>query len=400
MRHSRHIIFSLLITLGLAAGPLSARDETHPDRVISRMAFGSCATTEKLQPFWEQVGAYAPDLWLWLGDTIYADSPRPKAETAEERARIVLDRMPGLYAEQRAVPGYAALRETAFIAGTWDDHDYGINDGGAEWIGREEAQRHFWDFYDEPADSPRRALPGVYRALRFGPPGRMVQIILLDTRSFRGPLNRLAEAQENDWVEGRPGRYTTTDDPAITLLGEEQWQWLEQVLREPADLRLLVSSFQVVADDHQWEKWGNLPHERRRLFRLLRDTGAEGVIILSGDRHLGELSVLDPAREHHPEFVAPDYPLIDFTASALTQSRPTGFAAQQEGRWASAISYRNEINRHRVGSPLRYNHYGTLTIDWENPAGAQLTFELVADTGVPLLRHRIAMTTLHAPARN
>jgi alkaline phosphatase D len=400
MRYSHPILSGLLITMGLAAGPLPARDEIHPDRVISRMAFGSCATTEKLQPFWEQVGAYAPDLWLWLGDTIYADSPRPKAETAEERARIVLDRMPELYAEQRAEPGYAALRETAFIAGTWDDHDYGINDGGAEWIGREAAQRHFWDFYDEPADSPRRALTGVYRALRFGPPGRMVQVILLDTRSFRGPLNRLAEAQENDWVEGRPGRYTTTDDPAISLLGEEQWRWLEQVLREPADLRILVSSIQVVADDHQWEKWGNLPHERRRLFRLLRDTGAEGVIILSGDRHLGELSVLDPVRELHPEFVAPNYPLIDFTASALNQSRPTNFTAQQEGRWASPISYRNEINRHRVGSPLRYNHYGTLTIDWENPAGAQMTFELVADTGVPLLRHRVALTTLCAPVRN
>lgn len=400
MRYSHPILSCLLVTLGLTAGSLLARDETHPDRVISRLAFGSCASTTKPQPFWEHVNTYAPDLWLWLGDTVYADSPRPKAETAEERARIVLDRMPELYAQQRAVPGYAALRETAHIAGTWDDHDYGDNDGGAEWIGREEAQGHFWDFYDECPDSPRRALPGIYRAMRVGPPGRTVQVILLDTRSFRGPLTRLAEVNGDDWVEGRAGRYTTNHDPATTLLGEEQWRWLEQVLREPADLRILVSSIQVVADDHRWEKWGNLPHERRRLFRLLRDTGAEGVIILSGDRHLGELSVLDSAREPHPDFVAPDYPLIDFTASALTQSRPTDFAAQQEGRWASPISYRNEINRHRVGTPLRYNHYGTLTIDWENPAGAQLTFELVADTGVPLLRHRVALGTLRAPARN
>jgi alkaline phosphatase D len=389
---------ALLFISTLSAEP--GRDEVHPDRVVSRLAFGSCATTEKPQPFWEHVNAYAPDLWIWLGDTVYADSPRPRADTEEERARIVLDRMPELYRQQRAVPGYAALRDAAFVAGTWDDHDYGDNDGGAEWIGREEAQRHFWDFYDEPADSPRRTLPGIYRALRFGPPGRTVQVILLDTRSFRGPLTRLPEVNRADWVEGRGGSYTTTDDSAATVLGETQWQWLEQVLREPADLRILVSSFQVVADDHHFEKWGNFPHERRRLFRLLHDTGAKGVVILSGDRHLGELSILDPAREPHPDFVAPGYPLIDFTASALTQSRPTDFATQQEGRWASPIGYRNEINRHRVGSLLRYNHYGTLTIDWENPAGAQLTLELVADNGTPLLRHRVTLSRLRTQALN
>ncbi len=394
------ILCFLIGSAWLTISTSSARQEAHPDRIVNRLAFGSCATTEKPQPFWDHVNAYAPDLWIWLGDTVYADSPRPKAETAEERARIVLDRLPELYAQQHAVPGYAALRETAFITGTWDDHDYGDNDGGAEWIGREEAQRHFWDFYDEPTDSPQRALSGIYRTLRFGPPGRTVQVILLDTRSFRSPLTRLTEVNENDWVEGRAGRYATTDNPAATLLGGPQWQWLEQVLREPADLRILISSIQVVADDHHWEKWGNLPHERRRLFRLLRDSGADGVIILSGDRHLGELSLLDPTREPHPDLAAPDYPLIDFTASALTQSRPTDFATQQEGRWANPIDYRNEINRHRVGSLLRYNHYGTLTIDWDNPAGTQLTLELVADNGTPLFRHRVALARLRTQAGN
>jgi alkaline phosphatase D len=372
------------------------RDESHPDRTVSRIAFGSCAQQDKSQPFWTPINAYAPDVWLWLGDTIYADSPRPKAPTAGERARIVLDRMPELYGRQLAEPGYATLRDRAWIAGTWDDHDFGENDGGADWIGREEAQRHFWDFYGEPAPSPRRTLPGVYRALRFGPPGRTVQIILLDTRFFRSPLTRLETSNEDDWVEGRAGRYTCTDDPAATLLGEEQWQWLGGVLREPADLRLLVSSIQVVADDHRWEKWGNFPHERRRLFQLLQSTGAQGVVILSGDRHQGELSQLDPAREPHPDFVAPAYPLLDLTSSALTQSRPTDFAAQQEGKWASPISHANELNRHRLGSPLRYNHYATLTIDWDHAAGPQLTLELVADTGQPMLRHRVPLAVLRA----
>ncbi|HRI82578.1 MAG TPA: hypothetical protein PLF88_09100, partial [Opitutaceae bacterium] len=88
------------------------------------------------------------------------------------------------------------------------------------------------------------------------------------------------------------------------------------------------------------------------------------------------------------------------TASALTQSRPTNFAAQQEGRWASPVSHRHEINRHRIGSVLRYNHYGTLTIDWEHAGGPRLTLELVADTGAPMLRQHVALTALRPPVRN
>jgi alkaline phosphatase D len=395
MKPSR-LLPALFLIPALCAG--SVRDEVYPDRTVSRLAFGSCATTEKPQPFWEHVNTYAPDVWIWLGDTVYADSPRPKADTTGERARIVLNRMPKLYRQQQAEPGYAALRDRAFVTGVWDDHDYGDNDAGAEWIGREEAQRYFWDFYDEPAESARRELPGTYRAIRFGPPDRTVQLILLDTRFFRSPLTRIGESADHDRLLGHPGRYEVNPDPAATVLGQAQWQWLEQVLREPADLRLLVSSIQVVADDHRWEKWGNFPHERRRLFRLLRETGANGVVILSGDRHTGELSLLDPAREPHPEFSAPDYPLYELTSSALTQSRPTSFEAQQEGRWASPVSHRHEINRHRLGSVLRYNHYGTLTIDWEHAAGPRLTLELVADNGTPMLRQHVELGTLQPPA--
>jgi len=391
--------FCVLPVMFLVAmvGTAAERDEVHPDRTVSRLAFGSCVMQDRPQPFWEHVNTYAPDVWLWLGDTVYADSPRPRADTEEERARIVLDRMPELYRQQRAEPGYAALRERAFIAGVWDDHDYGKNDAGADWIGREEAQQHFWDFYGEPAESVRRKLPGAFRAIRFGPPGRTVQLILLDTRFFRSPLTRMDESEDHDWLLGHPGRYEVNADANATVLGETQWHWLEQVLREPADLRLLVSSIQVVADDHRWEKWGNFPAERRRLFRLLRETGANGVVILSGDRHSGELSLLDTAREPHPDFTAPGYPLYDLTSSALTQSRPTSFEAQQEGRWASPVSHRHEINRHRVGSVLCYNHYGTLTIDWEDATGPRLTLELVADHGTPMLRQHVELGTLQPP---
>ena len=68
-------------------------------------------------------------------------------------------------------------------------------------------------------------------------------------------------------------RYVPDDDPGKTMLGEVQWAWLADRLREPAELRLIVSSIQVVAEAHGWERWGNLaaraaaalrPHPRHR----------------------------------------------------------------------------------------------------------------------------------------
>jgi alkaline phosphatase D len=179
----------------------------------------------------------------------------------------------------------------------------------------------------------------------FGPPGKRVQVILLDTRYFRSPLARDPDLSPDQ------GRYKPSDDPAATMLGDEQWKWLEAQLREPADLRLLVSSIQVLSDEHHFEKWGNLPRERQRLLDLLRDTKAAGVIILSGDRHRAEISLLN---EGVP------YPLYDVTASALNMSHPID---------------KPEPNSLRQGELVMDNNFGLLTIDW-NKADPEINIQL------------------------
>ena len=397
MNHPRRLAVLLFSALLPAASP--AYDTApEPDTLVRRIAFGSCNSPYDETPVWRAVANVAPDVWIWLGDTIYADSPRPVAPTAEGRARIALDRMPVHYAAQNALPDYTALRARARVLGTWDDHDYGQNDAGAAFVGREEAQRHFLDFYGEPADSPRRVRPGVYASHRFGPPGRTVQVITLDTRSFRSALPR-ANIPRSEWVEGRPGTYEPVTDATTTLLGEEQWRWLEACLRQPADVRLLVSSLQVIADDHRFEKWGNFPHERRRLFQLIRDTRARGVVILSGDRHSGELSLLDPAREPDGAEIDPGYPLHDLTSSALTKSARTSATAETLPSPARFVTYRNELNRHRIGSRLPYNHFGVIEIDWDHAAGPRLVLSLRLDTGAEALRHSVPLASLRPPTR-
>jgi alkaline phosphatase D len=389
----------LVLLAAAAVGPLSGHEAPpEPERLLRRIAFGSCNSPFDATPVWESVNHRRPDAWIWLGDTVYADSPTPDGTTPAARARVSLDRLPQLYARQLALPGYALLRQRARMLGTWDDHDYGMNDLGADWIGRVEAQRHLLDFYGEPADSPRRQRPGIYAAYRFGPPGRVVQVILLDTRYFRSPLVR-GDSREADWVDGRRGPYVPSNDPDATVLGAEQWKWLEAVLREPADLRLLISSIQVIPDDHRFEKWGNFPRERRRLLRLLANTGEGGVVILSGDRHAGELSQFDPSREPAGEELDPRYPLLELTSSALTRSAPTTFSGQLAATVPKAMVFRHELNRHRLGSVLPYNHFGLLTLDWEARDGPVLTLALHLDHGEEVLRHRVPLAALRRVTR-
>lgn len=271
---------------------------------ITRVAFGSCNRHDLPQPLWGPILAWKPQIWIWLGDNIYGDTTDMELLAAKWRA-------------QKEQADYARLRAGARVLGTWDDHDYGVNDGGRDFAAREASQARFLDFLDEPADSPRRRQAGVYAAESFGPPGRRLVVILLDVRFHRDA----------------PG----TDG---TILGEEQWAWLERTLAaSDAQVHLIASGTQILPAEHRFEKWADYPRDRARLLELLRRCRTPGVALLSGDRHIGEISRL---RE-------PGLDVVEITSSGLTHFYR---------------NFRGEPNRLRVGGPLAALHYGTVEIDW------------------------------------
>lgn len=301
---------------------------------LSRIAFGSCANEHRPQPVWKAINETKPQLFIFMGDNVYVDSADP-AKLKESY---------DLLAE---IPGVAELRESTPIVATWDDHDYGKNDVGAEWEGKEASKEAFMEFFETPADSPLRKRGGVYDAKIFGPEGKRVQVILLDTRWFRGPLRKMTKdevKEERAKTKKKVGRYLPDENSDSTMLGEEQWEWLAAELRKPAELRLLVSSIQVIPNEHGWEKWGNLPRERKKLLDVIRDN-ATNVIILSGDRHLSEISLLPPETDG-----GPFYPLYEVTSSGLNQ---TGLPEEE--------------NRFRVEDTEIFNqpNFGLIEVDWE-----------------------------------
>ena len=123
------------------------------------------------------------------------------------------------------------------------------------------------------------------------------------------------------------------------LLGARQWRWLDHVLAtSSAEFHIVVSGIQVVSAEHRYEKWSNFPASRRRLLATL--ARVQGVILISGDRHLGEISL---EAEH-------THPLYDITASGMTHS---------------FSSFRGEPNSRRVSTVVTDLHFGELTFAWD-----------------------------------
>jgi alkaline phosphatase D len=292
---------STFLICALAASPVAGERSA-----VSRIAFGSCNHHDSEQPVWDAVLACSAQVWIWTGDIVEADTEDMEAT----RTR---------YEWQKLRPGYRAVRERCRVLGTWDDDDYGLNNGGREYAKRAQSQQLLLDFLDEPAESRRRHQQGVYASAVLGPPGRRVKVILLDTR-----YHREAPGPEGD------------------VLGEVQWRWLEyELAASDAQVHVVVSSIQVLPTEHPFEKWANFPRSRERLLATLARSRAQGVVLVSGDRHIGEISCL-------PRSVV-GYPLFEVTSSGLTHS------------WAAFPGEPNSLRRGEVYAGL---NFGLIEIDW------------------------------------
>lgn len=322
-----------------------------PGDASLRIGVASCADQGKPQPIWDAALQERCGFFVFAGDNVYAsDVPFDIAKLRKA------------YADLGAIGNFSRLRNTTPHLAVWDDHDFGANDGGVEFEHKQASKDEFLRFWRASAADARRSREGLYHAQVIEHAGQRVQIIGLDTRWFRSAL------KPTD-VRGAPGkeRYLPDADAAKTMLGAAQWQWLEAQLRAPAAVRVIVSSVQCVVVGHGFERWGNLPRERERLYRLIRYSGARGVLIVSGDRHIGGLY-----REANATL---PYPLYEMTSSGVTHP------------WATA----KEAGPNRIDPLVTVQHYGVIDIDF---AARALTLGLRGLDNRALHSHRIAFDEL------
>ncbi|HBJ91589.1 alkaline phosphatase D family protein [Ponticaulis sp.] len=328
---------------------------------LTRVIVASCNDEEQPNPAMARIAEEDADLFLFIGDNVYGDRDGRNYANAD----FELAELHESYADLGVSEAYNAVAAAMPILATWDDHDFGMNDFGRNFAGRILAERMFENFFHMD-DTEIADYPGVYYSRMVGPEGQRTQIIMLDTRFFRSDL-----MPTDDYGAAGRERYIPSTDPAQDMLGEAQWAWLEQELSKPADLRLLVSSIQVIPDVHGWESWDKMPTERQRLYDMIEETEANGVVFVSGDRHTSFL---------YKDEERGAYPFYEITASSLN----VAFASEPDS---------TEVDPRQLGLGYTFGNYGEIEIDWN---AGQINFIINDETGEEVRSTSFSMDEINA----
>jgi alkaline phosphatase D len=305
-----------LLILTFLSGAIYSQDLVKIPRVpidsikdVDVIAFGSCNHQGLPQEMWLNMMDNKPDLFVFLGDNVYGDCK-------------TVDCLIKAYNQQLKKTYFMDFVEKIPIIGTWDDHEYGINNAGIENPIKKESQRLFLDFIGEPANSPRRTQEGIYTAYTFGKEGQKVKFILLDERYFRDKPGAEAE-----------------------MLGEIQWKWFENELNSSdAQIHIIGSGSQFLADRSTTDRWEQYPKSQKRMYEIIKTSRKPGIIFLSGDIHCSEMSVNNSSELN--------YPIYDFTSSGLTHAHLTPKIYQ---------------NKYKIQKAVCSLNYGLITIKWTDP---------------------------------
>jgi alkaline phosphatase D len=293
--------------------------------LITTIAFGSCNKQWEDQAYWKIIGNDHPDLWIWMGDIIYSDTED-------------MQQLRKQYELQKGHQEYLSFADSCRIIGVWDDHDYGVNDGGNTYPKRKESRDLLFDFLDLDDNHPAWKREGAYQSYVLGPTGKQIKVFLLDGRYFKDPLLPDKKTEQR-YLPSNKGTY----------LGETQWKWLEEEMKNSqAQVNLIVSGVQVIPEEHFFEKWANFPNERQRLFDLIKAADLQHPVFLSGDRHIAEFSKLQ---------IDSTLILYEATSSGLTHSYEKA----------------DEENAYRIGKLIVVKNYGLIHLDW---SGEEIGIEI------------------------
>lgn len=330
------LLFSPLIVFGQKA------DKTL-EKNITKVSFGSCSKEHMVEnQLWNEVLDTKSDLWIWLGDNIYGDT---------EDMTVMREK----YDLQKSHPDYQKLLKQTDIIGIWDDHDFGVNDGGKEYPAKDGSKEALFEFLDVDENHPARNRLGAHQSYTYEGKEGTIKVILLDTRYFRDELK---------WLNPGTSRKESIVNPMGDILGEEQWNWFQtQLSDEEIDFFIIGSGIQVIPSQHRWEKWSNFPKSRARLFKLIAEIDVPAILI-SGDRHLSEVSKINVDNYIHP--------LYEITSSSLT----------------SGSGIEKEENKYIVKEKIYVTNFASLTINWKGRIPI-LELKYFGKGGKVLAKHRI-----------
>jgi len=291
----------------------------------ARIAFGSCANEkEGSSKVWNRMNADKIDALVLLGDTPYIDT----TDLTMQRRR---------YREFTSVPAFSSLLSHTPLYATWDDHDFGRNDTDGNLQGKEFSRQAFSEYRPNPSYGENDL--GIYTSFVQGP----IEVFLLDARWFAR---------------------TEVSNNIPTLLGKQQWAWLERSLKastSPYKILACGMIFNGATRLGKTDHWGAYHTEYLRLLSIIKRNNISGVVLVSGDIHWSRVI-------KHNTTDTIGYDLHEFITSPIHEKLIVAADAHHDGLLFSV----GEINSFLLADATE----GTLTMSLRNAAGETLHAEV------------------------
>jgi alkaline phosphatase D len=269
----------------------------------------------------ETMRAAGPDLFLNLGDTVYADQPLCESVALDDgsvwrnlmtpdKAKVAetLDEFRGNHLYNRLDPHYRRFAADVGQVAMWDDHEVRDNWYPSQVLGPQaahlekrvavlasRARQAFLEHY--PIALERRAEPRIYRTIPFGP---LVEVFVLDMRSYRGPNSANRQPAQS---------------PETAFLGSAQVRWLaDRLARSPATWKIVAADMPLgLVVGHQpgfheavanGDDGGPLGRELELagLLKTLKQRRVRNVVWITADVHYCAAHHYDPGRATMPDF--------------------------------------------------------------------------------------------------
>jgi len=272
--------FAILLTIFIASQAIDVIPVRDPRNIT--IGYGSCSDIrieEYVTKSLEAVMDTDPDMWLWGGDVVYLDDTATTLIPKKQPCYDISDESytKGFYDKMKNHPTYQKLLKKMPVIGVWDDHDYAFDNADGKFPYKERNKHIYLDFFDIPKDHYLRKRDGVYNSFYIGK-DKLVKVILLDVRYNRDQEGVVSQTLDIDVTP-------EFDD----MLGENQWKWLENELKDETPIyTLIVSGTQFFPDDRSvLDNW--YTDSMNKFFNMIAESQRSGIVLVSGDVHYAEI---------------------------------------------------------------------------------------------------------------
>ncbi|MDG1873496.1 MAG: alkaline phosphatase D family protein [Mariniblastus sp.] len=257
-------------------------------------AFVSCVN-DSTDPVWKEMAKHELNLLCLGGDTPYADTGN--LADLRQKHRHLLQR-----------PNLADMGRSISVVGTWDDHDFGLNNanGKRDAALKSNTRRALMEY--RAHDQFGSGNEGIFHKTDQG----ALEVFLLDARWYSQTSASPVDANQS------------------TCFGKTQWQWLLENLRQSkAPFKILLQG-QIWQDKKNGETDDMQTYyaERDALLDFIKTEKISGVVLVGGDIHVSRYLM-------HPQRVG--YNLHDFIISpGHTSVIPSLNVYHQDLEWSRA----------------------------------------------------------------